>query len=633
MSAGSMYRLVGILAILLVISISHLYSQPGKDEQYDRFIVKTFQKSDLSYLTAREIDVIKVEPIFPDLNLWAITLAKPGTKEVWRRKLNQLKEIADVYPDFGASWRRMPNDPDYQAQWSLQTIEIEQVWDLTTGGKAPKNTDIVVAVFDDGYQVDHTDLENNIWVNEQEIPDNGVDDDGNGFVDDYLGWNATEDNDEHRLKSHGTSVAGILGARTDNGNQIAGINWDIKIMLTSAGRSENISLVDIVKAYNYIYVQRKIYNETRGEKGAYVVVSNYSGGAPFLFPVDFPEWCEIYDMLGQEGVLNVSSAPNTNTDVDVEGDLPSTCPSEYLIVATNTNILDRKVENAGFGSRHVDIGAPGDGILTLAINDETDNNFTGASASAPHIAGVIGLLYSVICDDAYDLSIVNPSAVAQTMRDAILNGAEPNTTLANITTTGGRLNAPNSLELVLNTLGDCCKLFIDDVVLTPETCQGSDDGVIDALASGELLRGDIQYSIDGIDGSSSDTSGIFERLLPGDYLLTIYDDGNRDCYIDTTVQVFEAFDICALGAFDIVNLSPNPASQILTVDYQIDELKVITLQIHNGLGQLVYELTFLPELSGSRSVDIDIRGFAAGIYHASIQATGLQKAKTFLVAR
>ncbi len=627
---GFVVRVIGISVFFLWVSQS--IGQVTPDDQ-KVFVVQFESSMEVTPGILKALPAGHAECIFPDLNIWKFVVAGDHKAEAQKKAIHRLPGVRHVSEDREASWRITPDDPDFPSQWGLEVIEMMETWDITTGGKAPNGDDIVVAIFDDGYQLNHPDLLNNIWINTAEIDDNGIDDDMNGFIDDYYGWNATEDSDEHRVLSHGTAVAGIIGAVGNNNRQVAGINWDVKLMLTSGGRSNNVSLSDIVKAYNYIYIQRKTYNETNGERGAYVVVTNYSGGAPDLFPEDFPSWCEIYDLLGQQGVLNVTSAPNTDTNVDIAGDLPSTCESEFLIVVTNTDRDDQKVRNAGFGGMSVDIGAPGEEIFTTGLNDNTDPFFSGASASAPHVAGVISLMYTIICDEPFERSKTDPSFVARTIRDAVFDGADFNESLTGITTTGGRLNAFNSIEIIDRTLGNCCVLEIRNLDLQTESCQAANDASLTVDVRSEELKGQLYFFLDNGEDVLVDTIGAFVRLHPASYTLKIEDDGNDQCVLDTVVVIEQSSVLCPFGEFSITEIVPNPVSNFLTIDYEIDELKVIQLQVHDNTGRKIIDQYILPDLLGSRTLHLEVSDFPQGLYLVSIQANGIQVTEKFVVAR
>jgi serine protease len=358
-----------------------------------------------------------------------------------------------------------PNDPLLSSQWHHENlgggqsvfgadIRSKMAWSIATGGVTPRGDTIVVAVIDRGFDLNHSDLVDNIWTNKGEIPDNGIDDDGNGYVDDYYGWNATAGTSVITGGgSHGTQVNGMVGARGNNEVGVAGINWNVKIMQVSLSQ---IRESDVIKAYEYVLQQRKRYNETNGEQGAFVVATNSSWGIDRGKPEDAPLWCAFYDSLGQQGILSVGATANANLNVDVVGDLPTACSSPYFISVTSTTRRDIK-SVAGFGRNTIDLGAPGENVFTTNTNDRY-NSTSGTSFASPLVAGSIALLYSASCLHISDIARVSPSEAALLIRSYIVNGVDRILALANNTKSGGRLNVYNSILKLVQECASCPSL-------------------------------------------------------------------------------------------------------------------------------------------------------------------------------
>ena len=320
-----------------------------------------------------------------------------------------------------------PNDPQFGQQWQYLNdgtngtiadadIDADLAWDITTGGLSPNGDTIVVCVIDGGIDQNHEDLVGNLWINYAEIPNNGFDDDGNGFIDDRRGWNSFANTDNIQTNDdHGTPVNGIIGAKGNNNTGVTGVNWNIKIMNVVGGSGQES---EVLTSYSYPLSHRIKYNQTNGAEGAFVVVTNASWGTNMGQASDVPLWCAMYDTLGTHGILSCGATANDNVDVDVVGDLPTTCPSDFLLGVTNTTSSDEKAMAAGFGATSVDLAAPGDGSFTIDFNDGY-NNFAGTSASCPHVAGAIALLYAAPCSNIASLAMADPQAAAMKVRSFI----------------------------------------------------------------------------------------------------------------------------------------------------------------------------------------------------------------------
>ena len=357
-------------------------------------------------------------------------------------------------------FRAIPDDPMFTKQWSLNNtgqtggkhnadIDADLAWDKTTGGVTKNGDTIVICILDTGVDSHHEDLIDNLWVNRNEIEDNGIDDDNNGYVDDYRGWNPLLETDDIDGQSHGVSVAGIIGAKGNNGKGISGINWDVKMMIIPISGDE----ANLIAAYSYVYTMRKLYNDTDGAKGALIVATNNSFGRDNAKSEDFPIWCSMYDYMGQVGVISVGATTNFNTDVEIKGDMPSTCPSDFLITVTNMDKSNLRYHSSGYGNRSIDLGAYGENTFTTKPNSGY-GSFGGTSAATPHVTGVMGLMYSG-GDKIGDYVKSYPSQTAMMAKDAVLRGVVHNENLENITVTEGVLNANNSL-LELNRYNENC---------------------------------------------------------------------------------------------------------------------------------------------------------------------------------
>jgi subtilisin family serine protease len=348
--------------------------------------------------------------------------------------------------------RASPNDPLVAQQWYLNNINALKAWDQTTGGITFNKDTLVLAAIDHGFLTTHEDLKNRIWKNHAEIGGNGKDDDNNGYIDDVNGLSLRYKNEKHSidnttdgLSNHGTSVAGIMCGESNNKTGISGMMWNSKLMLTTFSANGNIA--DLIEMFNYVLDQRLRYNQSNGKQGALVVAINYSGGISFAKAADYPIWCGMYDKMGAAGIINCGATTNKYVDVDDEGDMPSTCPSEFLIAVTNTDRNNSRVYNAGFGLKNIDLGSPGEGLQTTRSDASNSySSFSGTSAATPVVAGAVGLMYSLQCKEWADYIKSNPVEAARIVKKSLLASVDRNADLTGKTVSGGRLNIGRALD-------------------------------------------------------------------------------------------------------------------------------------------------------------------------------------------
>lgn len=351
-----------------------------------------------------------------------------------------------------------PNDSSYSSQqvfWNL--VKAPNAWSKTTGGLSKQGDTIVIAMIDDGIDTSHSDIQKNLWRNHAEIPNDGIDNDSNGYIDDYYGWNSYDSSgnmiEQFEKARHGTPVGGLIAADGNNQEGVTGANWNVKIM-TVVGGSENEA--KNIEAFEYILKQKKLYLETKGKKGAYIVSANCSWGIGGVFPKSAPLWCAFYDSLGAYGITTVAATDKRNADVEQSGDLPSLCESEHLVIVTNVNATnDTKVDGAAYSKTYVDLGAPGNGTFTLCAQNSCGSpykSFSGTSAASPVVCGLYGLIYNYACDSFISLSKTAPALASKLASQWILEGVDSNASLKDITVTGGRVN----YEKALNNLENWC---------------------------------------------------------------------------------------------------------------------------------------------------------------------------------
>lgn len=309
-----------------------------------------------------------------------------------------------------------PNDLNYTRQWNLRKIAALQAWDIEKGGKY-----VVIGLIDDGMDTLHTDLQPVLWKNSGEIRGNGIDDDANGYTDDYFGWDAGDnDNDPSVVASngldHGTHCAGIAGAFTDNNNGIASVGFNIKIMPVKISSVNRPGLFNVHDAIEYTIVN-----------GADVISMSWGGfGSSRTMQT-------LFNVARSRNIVCVAAAGN---HFDSTKAYPAAY--NYVIAVGSTDSLDRKSNFSAYGS-WLDVMAPGSVIYsTLPGNAYGYKN--GTSMACPLVSGLCALMLSR-----------NSTLTAAQLETCLKNNCD-NINAQNSSYTGqlgtGRINAYRSLLCV-----------------------------------------------------------------------------------------------------------------------------------------------------------------------------------------
>lgn len=358
-----------------------------------------------------------------------ITSGEDPKKVAERASLESDIEFAQ--PNFYYHLQVTPNDPLWgtPGTYGLGKISAPAAWDLTTGSSA-----VVVANIDTGMRYTHQDLAANMWTNPGEIQGNGVDDDNNGFADDYHGYdffyNDADPVDEH---GHGTHVGGTIGAVGNNMLGFVGVNWNVRIMAIKIYNNTGFGTTSamLVNAYNYIRMMKL--------RGVNIRVTNNSyAGCDEACGYD-QATKDALDAMGNAGILNVFAAGNNgwNNDTVAAPAYPSAYNSPSILSVASSTDTDARSSFSNYGSTTVDLAAPGSGTLsTTRTSDSSYGGSSGTSMAAPHVAGAAALL-----------SAYNPALSAASLKATLMNRVDPLTGWdATPIKTNGRLNIFDALQ-------------------------------------------------------------------------------------------------------------------------------------------------------------------------------------------
>jgi len=579
------------------------------------------------------------------MNIWLFEFASGIISD--KKVLSDIKDHTNIleaqFNHFISIRETVPNDTYFDEQWALRNtgqsggvpdadIDATNAWDISIEGVTVLGDTIVVAIIDGGVYIDHEDLD--CGKNYNEIPDNGIDDDNNGYIDDFDGWNAYSHTGNVVSDDHGTHVAGIAAAKGNNGMGVSGVNWNAKIMPVAVEST-------VVEAYGYVLEMRASYNETGGEQGAFVVATNASFGVDLGQPEDFPLWGAIYDSLGIQGVLSTGATANANWNIDEVGDVPTAFASDYLITVTNTQNTDIKNSNAGYGLTTIDLGAPGTSIKSTRVNNNYGNK-SGTSMATPHVTGAISMLFAAADSSLLMQYQEDLPGVALMLKQYILDGVDFNASLQNITVTGGRLNIYNSILLLQNPPVLSLNPNVINMVLEQET---QDSTTFEITNTG---GGTLNYTISienqpdwvsleqykgSLEENETDTVNIYfntSGMSVDNYACVLnilhnyYNYDSIPVYLEVT-PLINIEDNLQQKSPTLSDNYPNPFSNSTTFEIFINKPSEIIIEIFNINGQLVKSISKVNVLSGLHTYKWDGRNsngveLENGIYFYRLKA-------------
>lgn len=556
---------------------------------------------DLSLKSSIEMLGVTVEKkVTRSFNIWLIRFNEQhliADKVLQKLKNHPMVEIAQ-FNHIIQERETLPDDPNFNQQWAFKNIgqaggipgadiKATEAWDITTSGTTVLGDTIVVAVVDGGIDLNHYDL--NLFKNRNEIPSNNIDDDNNGYIDDYHGWNAYNNSGNLVPHDHGTHVAGIIGAKTNNGLGVSGVSYNAKILPVAGSGSSDLL---VASAYDYVYTMRKKYNETLGLEGAFIVASNSSFGVNQGDPINYPLWGAMYDSMGQVGIANVAATANAGWDVDIESDIPTAMTNESLITVTNTTNLDVRNSQAAWGLNSIDLGAPGTNIFSTRQNNLYGSK-TGTSMATPMVAGSIALMYAVT-DSAklQEYRMFSTLAVSRFKRYLIAT-VDTISSLATTTVSGGRLNLRNALLMAANPPMLSSIPMSLNISLKPDTITNTSIQLSSTSPEPNLYYISIPPEITWI--SADSLNGIF---IPGNnenLNLTVNTTGLPEGIYNTTISVNDYFlnqlvipimlkvDFESSRSEELQNpsvaISPNPFDESLKININLQSASSVDIRI------------------------------------------------------
>ena len=539
-------------------------------------------------------------------------LDKMSTKEALK-KLRNHPAVLYAEPDYVVSIAGIPDDSRFSELWGMHNtgqtggvddadIDAPEAWDISTGTK-----DIVVGVIDSGIDHAHPDLAANMWVNPGEIAGDGIDNDGNGYVDDIHGIDAI--NNSGNLiddNGHGTHVAGTIGATGNNGEGVVGVNHTTAMVGCRflAGPLGQGSTSDAIKCIDYMVGLKNSGVNIR-------VLNNSWGGGGFSQVLhDSITASEEADMLF------VAAAGNDGTDNDASPSYPSGYDNDSILAVAGTNHTDGMYSDSQYGLTTVDIAAPARNVLSTTPNNGY-SSFTGTSMATPHVAGAAALALSV-----------NPELTALEVKELLMTTGDDNAATQGRTVSGKRLNLLAALEGADPTPGFTLKVEQgSQTIVAGETATYSFE--IGSIAEWD---GEVALSMTGdLEGASLSTPTAapgesFELSVPttaetpwGDYSFEITGTSgelvkNISAKLKVNPQGLNDFSYSNDEAIDI----PDNNSEGITSSIEVaDELLIFNSNVyvnisHTWIGDLVVSLTSpagttaaLHSLSGGNGTNID----------------------------
>lgn len=369
----------------------------------------------------------KTEPI-----IYVLDLENPSRENVIDtiEKLKAMPNIEYAEPNYNVYEFSEPNDTYYQngKQAVLDLIGAKKLWDFDIDC-----SDVTVGVMDSGIQTNHEDLIDNIWVNTGEIVGDGIDNDGNGYIDDIYGWNCGDSNgDVSYVNEHGVHVAGIVSAATNNSKGVASVARNAKIasikIFNSSGKS---TLSYIIEGINY------------AKKNDINIINCSFGGAGWgstsvsIVKSAIEAVPDIFFVIAAGNIA--TSTPQPDNDQTAVYPSQLTKDLDNVISVANTTSSDELSSTSHYGATSVDIAAPGTGIYST-IPTSSYGTMSGTSMATPMVASAVAVMRAV-----------NPNISAKEIKETLCSSSDKLSALTGKVISGGRLNAYNAVKAIMPT--------------------------------------------------------------------------------------------------------------------------------------------------------------------------------------
>jgi len=323
----------------------------------------------------------------------------------------------------------IPDDPDFGLLWGLNNtgqsggtvdadIDAPEAWEVQTG-----SSDVVIAVIDTGVDYEHVDLADNMWTNPGETPGDGIDNEGNGYIDDIHGINAISGSgdpmDDAADIYHGTHCAGTIAAQGNNGIGVTGVSWSSKIMaLKFLGETGGGYTDDAVECIEYMVNMKNTY-------GVNVKVSSNSwGGGGYSFALR-----DAINLAKDSDIIFIAAAGNSSTDNDFIPHYPSSYDCLNIVSVAASDHNDQFASFSCYGYNTVDVAAPGVNIWSTKRGDDYQY-MGGTSMATPHVAGLCSLISSQF-----------PSMPYLEVKERLLRTVDTKSQFTDFLASGGRINA------------------------------------------------------------------------------------------------------------------------------------------------------------------------------------------------